>query len=157
MKEIIALLFLLCVTVITFYLSVTKQIDTKLTAIFLGFSIIGGFLMANHDLIKKVRYKDMEIETFQSQVTQIKKEAIDDIHKDVENQKKALTNVAETMTKMAFVLADGSGRWGGFPESHLKQIQEYRASLHQYIDPNLDKEISQTLHNLEMQNKKKQE
>jgi hypothetical protein len=156
MKEIIALFLFLCITGITLYTSITKQIDAKLTIIFLCFSVISGLSIANYDVIQKVSFQGMEIQTFKGQVTKIKQEAIDDIRRDVESQKKALTDVAGTMTKMAFVLADGSGRWGGFPETHLKQIQQYRASLHQYIDPNLDKEISQTLLSLEMQIKKKQ-
>lgn len=155
MKEIICILFLVCFGVVTLYLSVKKQIDTKLTAFFLIFSLLGSFLIVNYDIIKKVKYKDLEIETFERKVAQIKEGAIEEIRSDVENQKRSLVTVADTLTKMAFVLADGSGRLGGFPEPHMKKIQEYRTSLKQYTDPNLDKEIKRTIQNLDIEIKEK--
>ena len=99
MKEIICILFLVCFGVVTLYLSVKKQIDTKLTAFFLIFSLLGSFLIANYDIIKKVKYKDLEIETFERKVTHIKEGAIEEIRSDVENQKHSLATVADTLTK----------------------------------------------------------
>ena len=151
MKEILGLLFPVCIAVTTIYLSVTKRIGTKLTVIFLIFSLVSGFLIANYDVIKKVKYKDVEIETFERKVTQIKEDAIDDIRSDVEKQKRSLATVADTLTKMTYILADGSGRYGGIPAAHLKKIQEYRMSLQDYTDPNLDKEIEHTIQNLDLQ------
>lgn len=154
MKELLGLLFLICFSVVTFYLAITKQIDFKLTVVFLLFSLGGAFLIPNHDIIKRVKYKDIEIETFERKVTQIKNDALEEIRKDVEKQKKSLAQLAEIATKMAFILADGSGRYGGFPEPHLRQIKVYKASISDYLDPNLDKEINQTIKRLEQEIKK---
>jgi hypothetical protein len=143
-----------CVAIVTLYLSVTRKIDVKLTVSFLIFSIISGLAIANHDAIKRIRYKDAEIETFERQVNQLKESALQEIQKDVTDQKKALGQVAETLIKMGFVLSDGSGRWDGMPPAHQKTIEEYKASLHQYINPNLDKEIQKTIHQLNSQTKK---
>jgi len=156
MKELIGLLFLVCFATVTVYLAASKQIDFKMTVAFLLFCLAGAFLIPNHDIIKRIKYDVFEVETFERRVTQIKENAIEEMRKDVENQKKSLALLAETATKMAFVLADGSGRWGGFPEPHLRQIKAYQASIKDYLSPNLDKEIDETIRRLEQEIKKLQ-
>ena len=118
---------------------------------FLLFCLAGAFLIPNYDFIKHIKYKDFELDTFEHRVTQIKETAIEEIQRDVENQKKSLARLAETETKMAFVLADGSGRFGGFPELHLRQIRAYQASIKDYLSPDLDKEIDETIRRLDQE------
>ena len=156
MKEVIGLLFLVCFTIVTIYLAASKQIDFKMTVAFLLFCLAGAFLIPNYDVIKRIKYDVFEVETFERQVTDIKQTAIEEIRKDVDNQRKSLVLLAETATKMAFVLADGSGRFGGFPDPHLRQIKAYQASIKDYLSPNLDKEIDQTIRRLDEECKKPQ-
>jgi hypothetical protein len=149
MKELIALSFLVCFAIVTIFLTASKRIDFKTTVAFLLFCLGGAFLIPNHDIIKRVRYDVFEVETFERQVTQIKQNALDEVRRDVANQKKSLSLLAETAIKIAYVLADGSGRLGGMPESHMKQIKVYQASMKDFLSPNLDKEIDQTMRRLE--------
>lgn len=90
MKEILGLLFLVCVTVVTIYLAVTKQIETKNVIGFLVFAALGSFCIANYDLIKRFRWKDVEIETFERRVTSVKQEALDEINKQVQDHKESI-------------------------------------------------------------------
>ena len=154
MKELIGLLFLVCFTIVVIYLAVSKKIDFKMTVAFLLFCFAVTFSIPNYDIIKRIKFDVLEVEIFERKVAQIKKDAIQEIQKDVENQKKSLALIAETAIKMAFVLADGLGRYGGFPKPHLRQIKAYQASIKDYINPNLDKEIDQTIKRLNLEIKK---
>jgi hypothetical protein len=49
MKEILGLLFLVCVSAVTIQLSVTKQIEWKLTWVLLVLGLAGGFVIARFD------------------------------------------------------------------------------------------------------------
>lgn len=49
MKEILGLLFLVCVSAVTIQLSVTKQIEWKLTWVLLVLGLVGGFVIARFD------------------------------------------------------------------------------------------------------------
>jgi methyl-accepting chemotaxis protein len=90
MKEILALLFIICFGVVTVYLAAIKQINGKICAVFFTFALSGGFVIANHDLIKRIKWKNVEIETFERSVTLIKQQAIDEIKNDVEQHKESI-------------------------------------------------------------------
>jgi chromosome segregation ATPase len=49
MKEILGLLFLVCVSAVTIHLSATKQIEWKLTLVFFTVGLAGGFMIARFD------------------------------------------------------------------------------------------------------------
>jgi hypothetical protein len=51
-------------------------------------------------------------------------------------------NVANNVIKMSYVVADGSGRFGGIPQEHLNKIKEYENKLKPMLDSNLDNEIN---------------
>lgn len=90
MKEIVALLFGGCLTVITVYLAVRKNIDTKLTTVFLVFALGGGLGIANFDLIKSFKGMGVELETYERQVETIKTDALDEIETTVEGHKESI-------------------------------------------------------------------
>lgn len=104
MKEIIALIVFLSFAIVTIYLATTKQIDAKLTIVFIIFSLLAGFLIANYDFIKRFKWKDVELETFQRDVTTVKEQALDEIRKEVEDQKQSIkfliTNANDTRDKL---------------------------------------------------------
>ena len=62
--------------------------------------------------------------------------------------RKDINTVAEQVTKMAFVVADGSGRFGGFPKVHLEQVERYREAMRPYLPPGLEGEIANTIREL---------
>ena len=69
--------------------------------------------------------------------------------------KKEISVVAETLVKMAAVIADGGGRFGGMPDVHQQQIEKYKESLQEYLGPNLDNEIRNTIQQLDFQIKER--
>ena len=81
---------MICIAVVAIFLSVTKQIDGKLSAVFFGFAIVGAFLIARYDRIKFFQHGDTKIEIFDQQVSEIKARAIEDVQKDVAAQKESL-------------------------------------------------------------------
>lgn len=62
MKEVIGLLIFIVIATITIFLVVDKRIGSTLTIILLVFSVISGLAAANYDIIKKLKWKDFELE-----------------------------------------------------------------------------------------------
>lgn len=76
---------------------------------------------------------------------------------EINTSKEEIKKIANTMVKMSYVLADGTGRWDGMPKEHLEQIKKYRESIKEYLDPNLDQDIQKTISQLNEQIKKRTE
>lgn len=90
MQEILGLLFLVGFAITAIYLVVAKRIDLGAFVALLVFAFAGAFGIANYDFIKRLRWKDVEIETFERRVTTVKQEALDDINKQVRAQKDSI-------------------------------------------------------------------
>lgn len=90
MKEMMAFLTFVSISSITIYLSVTKQIDWKLTSLLLIFSIASGFCISNYDWIKKFKWGSMEVETAKQEISKFKESALSDIDKEVQSQKESI-------------------------------------------------------------------
>ena len=90
MKEFLALLFLICFGAATLYFSITRKLDRITTVSFLIFSLAGGILIANHDIIKKLKWGNAEIETFERRVTEVKEQAMEEIRQEAEQQRRRL-------------------------------------------------------------------
>lgn len=86
-KEIIALVVFLSIVIFTIYMAVKRRIDTKLTSIFLTFSIPIGIAISNYDLVKKFKWMGLDIETFEKGVTTLKEKALEEIRTEVENHR----------------------------------------------------------------------
>ena len=91
MKETIAILFGICLTVFTLYLIVTKQIDSKMSVVLFLFALIGGLGIANYDLIKRIKWKGLELETYEREVQNIKDGALHEIEQEVANHKQSIS------------------------------------------------------------------
>ena len=63
----------------------------------------------------------------------------------INTAKKDVSKVTETFIKIAHVLADGTGRYGGVPQEHLDQIKKYQNSLKEYLSSDFDDEIKNTI------------
>ena len=65
LKSIVGLLVFICVVAITVNLAVSKKFDYRLTVIFLSFAIVAGFVIANYDVIKHLKFghEGLEVET----------------------------------------------------------------------------------------------
>jgi len=104
MKQTIALLFGICVTIFTLHLIVTKRIDSKISVVLLIFALIGGFVIANYDIIKKMKWRDLELETYERKVHDIKVDALEEIEQEVSNHKQSIAmfiaNLNDTREKI---------------------------------------------------------
>lgn len=90
MKELLALLFPVCLGAATLYFSITRKLDFKHVVVFLIFSLTGGILIANYDIIKKFKWGNVEIETFERRVTEVKEKAVEEIRQEAEHQRRRL-------------------------------------------------------------------
>lgn len=92
MKLIIALLFFVNLTVVTIHLAVIKRIDSKLTTLFLFCAIVGGFAIANYDVIRyfKLGREGVEIETAKREIDDAKSSALAEIDAEVKSQKESI-------------------------------------------------------------------
>ena len=94
--------------------------------------------------------------TFQAADARGERRATEQLRNETEqlrNETKELRNeissVAANVTKMAYVVADGSSRWDGFPPQHLEVIKTYQAAMTAVLPADLEKEIASTLNDLE--------
>ncbi len=106
MKVLIGLLVFLCTAAITVYLAATKKIDTKLTVILLGFAVVSGFVVANYDVIKrlKVSGEGLEIETAKREIGEAKSKALTEIEREVEGHKESITMLIRTGNELSGTL-----------------------------------------------------
>ena len=56
MKELIALLFGVCITVIVIFLHVRGKISKGSASVFFAFAVLGGLAIANHDIVTKFEW-----------------------------------------------------------------------------------------------------
>lgn len=105
MKVTIAILFGICVTIFTLYLIVTKQIDSKMSVVLFLFALIGGLGIANYDIIKRIKWQGLELETYERKVRDIKDDALREIEHEVSNHKESIAmltaNLNDTREKIA--------------------------------------------------------
>jgi len=72
----------------------------------------------------------------------------DNFLKTIELKKEEIQRLAEVLIKISCVLADGSGRYGGFPPEHLEKIKDYQNIIRNYLPDNIEKEIDDTIRNI---------
>ena len=104
MKEVIALFLFLCFSIPIIRLSTKGRIPLKLTITLLVFSLITGIVVYNHDMIYRIKGLGLEIETAKKEITGFKKSALDEISKEVKDQKASIglliSNATNTSEKI---------------------------------------------------------
>ncbi|MFH1870049.1 MAG: hypothetical protein ABIK82_06920 [Pseudomonadota bacterium] len=89
MREVVAITLGVFIMGITVVLLRSKEIGTPTVAVLLGFAVLAGLAISNYDLVKRFRWKDVEVETFERHVSEVKEQAIEDIRREVLNQKES--------------------------------------------------------------------
>jgi hypothetical protein len=89
-KETLALLVFLPIVSLTIYLAVKKRIGNVLTSVLLAFSLLAGLAIANYDFILKARWEFPGFSFFRDEVSQVRTEALQDIQRELENQRQAI-------------------------------------------------------------------
>ena len=73
----------------------------------------------------------------------------------VEAKKDEISMIAETNLKIAYILADGSSRWGGVPPEHLAKIKEFEKEIGEFLSNDFEDEIKAILVDLDKKIKKR--
>ncbi len=89
MKDVIALIISILIAIAAVTLVVRKQITNKFATGLLVFSLAAGFLISNYDFVKRLKWMNLEVETFEREVTTVKEKAMDEIE-DVQDQKESI-------------------------------------------------------------------
>lgn len=108
MKLIIGLLIFICIATITLCLAVSKKIDHKLTIIFLSFTIVASFVVANYDVVKHIKFGreglEVEIKAAKLEIAGVKTSALAEIDTEVKSQKESIrlfiSNANDTSDKL---------------------------------------------------------
>ncbi len=92
MKEILGLLFFVCVSAVTIQLSVTKQIEWKLTCVLLALGLAGGFVIARFDSLGRSERGPTE-----EQIAALRTQLIEELKREGLGEKTAApTHVGES-------------------------------------------------------------
>jgi hypothetical protein len=70
---------------------------------------------------------------------------VEETLKEINTSKSEIKTITESFIKITYILADGIGSFGGFPDEHKNEISSIQKSLKDYLNPNLDKEIIITI------------
>ena len=69
-------------------------------------------------------------------------------------EREAVSVVAENVTKMAYVLSDGSVYFDGIPKHHIQKINDYKNAMKKYLPPTIDNDIRKIIEELSKENMK---
>ena len=100
MQVIIGIIFIISFVILSIILHIKKKIAPTVTIALLLFSILGGFAIANIDIIERVKWKDVEVETYERQVADIKDRAINELKNEIAVQKESIENVIANAEKL---------------------------------------------------------
>lgn len=90
MQTLVACSIFVAIAAPTVYWAVTRKIDKGLTVILLSFSIVSGFMFANYDLIKTLKWGNMEVETAKREIAEVKESAIKEMTAEIKEQKESI-------------------------------------------------------------------
>jgi len=103
LRGFIALSFLLLFSIPTVYRLLLKQLDVGRGVSVLVFALIVSFGIMNYDVIERIRWGTMEVETAKKAISKEKESAIEEIKNEVAEQKESvevlISDVSKTKTK----------------------------------------------------------
>ena len=106
MKEVIALLWGICIVVVTIYLVVNNNVSKTAAGMFFAVAILGGLVIANYDVLKKVSGLGLEVETFRKEIDSVKEEALAEIKQEVAEHKESIALLVRTGNDLSTKLED---------------------------------------------------
>ncbi len=101
MKEIIGLVIGLSFSIVTYYSLASKIIDAKTAVTFFIFSLAIGVVIANHDVIKKLKIGDLEVEMIKKDIENLKVKIEQSL-----SIKQQITTVVNNITEVQKEIAD---------------------------------------------------
>ena len=121
MKEVIALLWAICIVVVAIYLLVYNNLGKASATILFALAILGGLAIANYDLITNFKYKGFDIQLTRDKAV-ADANAISKIKKRIEDQSATVDLVASRATN-ALKLSEEATEKNKLAEKELKKIQ----------------------------------
>jgi chromosome segregation ATPase len=98
MKEIIALLWAICIVVVAIYLHVNNILGKASTTVLFALAIVGGLGIANYDLVRKFKGLglEVELETARKEIDSAKGKALSEIEEEVAGHKDSIAMLIRT-------------------------------------------------------------
>lgn len=90
MKELTGLIVFFLIAGVSIHLAVEKKITHALTALFLAFSLVSGWSIANYDWLSKLQWQVPGLDAFESYVEAVQNSAVEEICRESEAQKGAM-------------------------------------------------------------------
>lgn len=90
MKEVVGILIFVSIAVLAFYLFLTKKVSSAALMGLLFVGMVCGFVAANYDVIRRLKFKEVELETFERRITEVKAEAIEELREESKTQKASI-------------------------------------------------------------------
>jgi len=96
MKDIIALLWLVCISGLAIYLHVRNSLPKISMTILFALAIFGGLAISNYDLITRFEGLGLKVDTARKEIDIAKSNALSEIKKEVSEQKKSIEMLITT-------------------------------------------------------------
>ncbi|MDP3183322.1 MAG: hypothetical protein Q8M54_10975 [Desulfobaccales bacterium] len=106
MKDIIALLWLICIVGVTIYLHVNHTLGKGSMIILFAVAILGGLSISNYDLIKSFEGLGLKVETARKEIETAKGKALSEIEKEVAEHKESIAMLIRTGNSLNEKLED---------------------------------------------------
>ncbi len=106
MKEILALLWAICITVVAIYLHATNKISRSSAGIFFAVAIVGGLTIANYDFVRRFEAFGVKVETARQEISIAKNQALAEIEKEVESHKQTIAMLVRSGNQLSTRLED---------------------------------------------------
>lgn len=110
--------FLLTIALVSYLLYVGKIDATNFTVLFIVIALVS-LALYGFDRLKEIDFKNLTLRLSEYR----------EIQKDIYVAKKDITGTTKDIIEISYLLADGSGRWGGIPEEHIDEINKIRDEL----------------------------
>ena len=100
MREIIALAIFLGLTLFILYLVIGKRSDVKTITALLFFTLFAGYGVANVDVIRKVKWGSLEVETAKREIKEAKDSAIEELNSAIKRHETTINDLLKQGNKL---------------------------------------------------------
>ncbi len=100
MKEAIGLAVFAMVTVFSIGMAVGRRIDAPVLTVLLLFGMVSGWGIAHHDWVRQVQFQVPGFELFQTQINQIKDDALYEMKKSASTEREAIAALLATSEEL---------------------------------------------------------
>lgn len=129
-NRIIICFFFFAIALVSYFLYVGKIGATNFTILFTVVVLVS-LALYGFDRLKEIDLKNLKL----------KLSEFKEIQKDIYVAKKDVIGMAKDIIEISYLLADGSGRYGGMPEEHLDEINKVKDELFKKLSISSNEDI----------------